>query len=55
MGIFKKDPNIGVKAYDEARRMRADLKTRTPKPTKAESHVIYASTGRLRHDSGRNN
>jgi hypothetical protein len=55
MGIFKKDPDLGSKAYDEARRMRADLRTRTPKPTKTELEVIYASTGRLRHDSGRNN
>lgn len=55
MGNFKKDPTIGAKAYDEARKMRADLKTKTPAPTKTEARVIAASTGRLRHDSGRNN
>ncbi|MFI5491350.1 hypothetical protein [Actinoplanes sp. NPDC051859] len=55
MGIFKKDPELGMKAYQEARRMRADLRTKTPKPTKDELHVIVASTGRLTHNSARHN
>ncbi len=55
MAKFSKDPDIGSKAYDEARRMRAQLKTTTPAPTKGEQHVIYTATDRLGHDSARNN
>ena len=52
---FNKDANLGRMAYDQARKMRADLAKTQPKSTKGEQHVIYNSLHLHKHDSARNN